>query len=209
MDDHLYRELYERASYDRRAKADSFRFRKDKILSIGVWSLLCYALQKEGIMKFSVEVNENGKPCLAGIPDICFSLSHSGCMAMCALAEQEVGCDVEKKEALDPALAEYAMTKEELKRIYSLKDPQKQEEMFFRIWTLKESYMKATGLGMRLAPHDFEISFTAEKISVCNPKNDRRYFLKEYYPDDGYCYSCCSLSEQFAKDMIRVDLKKL
>lgn len=209
MDDYLYSKLYERASLDRRAKADSFLFQKDKILSIGAWSLLCHALQKEGIMKFSVELHENRKPYLVGMPDLYFNLSHSERMVMCAVAEQEVGCDVEKKTTLDPTLAEYVMTAEELKQIYSSKDHQKQEEMFFRIWTLKESYMKATGLGMKLAPQTFGISFDTGKISVCDQNNDRNYFFKEYHLDEGYCYSCCSLSERFAEDVIRVNLKEI
>lgn len=208
-DDSLYRKLYERAPVDRRTKADSFLFQKDKMLSIGAWTLLCHALQQEGITEFSVGLYENGKPYLAGKSDVYFNLSHSGRMVMCAVAEQEVGCDVEQKGSLDPALAEYAMTAEEWKRIYSSQDPGEQEEMFFRLWTLKESYMKAAGAGMRLAPDSFGISFDNGRLSVHGHENDWDYFFKEYQLDDGYCYACCSLSEQFAAEMIRVDLKKL
>lgn len=93
-DDSLYRKLYERAPVDRRTKTDSFLFQKDKMLSIGAWSLLCHALQQEGITEFSVGLHENGKPYLAGKSDVYFNLSHSGCMVMCAVAEQEVGWGV-------------------------------------------------------------------------------------------------------------------
>lgn len=208
-DDSLYRKLYERAPVDRRTKADSFLFQKDKMLSIGAWTLLCYALGQEGITEFSVGLHENGKPYLVGRPELCFNLSHSGRMAMCAVAEQEVGCDVEQRATLDPALAEHVMTAEERGRIYSSQDPGEQEEMFFRLWTLKESYMKAVGAGMQLAPDSFGISFENGRISVRGHENDWDYFFKEYQLDDGYCYTCCSLSERFADDMTRVDLREL
>ncbi len=35
-------------------------------------------------------------------------------------------------------------------------------ERFFRLWTLKESVMKATGLGMNLPPGSFEVLPLAE-----------------------------------------------
>lgn len=120
-----------------------------------------------------------------------------------------MGCDVEQKAPVAPALAEYVMTAEERKRIYSSQDPGEQEEMFFRLWTLKESYMKADGAGMQLAPDSFGISFDNGRLSVCGRKIDRNFFLKEYHMDDGYCYACCSLSERFADDMTRVDLRKV
>lgn len=209
MDDRLYRKLYDRAPFDRRAKADRFRFQKDKLLSIGVWSLLCHALQEEGIPKFTVEQRENSKPYLAGVPGLYFNLSHSERMVMCAVAELEVGCDVEKKTAIDPALAEYTMTAGERERIYSFQECSEQEEMFFRIWTLKESYMKATGLGMKLAPVTFGMTFDDGTIGIRGQENSRKYFFKEYNLNDGYCYSCCSASERFMEDIIKVDLKEL
>lgn len=208
-DEQIYRSLYESADLERRLKADSYVFQKDKMLSIGAWSLLRYALKKEGIREIFVRTHKNNKPYLVGNPNLHFNLSHSEQMVMCAIADKETGCDVEKRTAFDPALAEYVMTEDELKRIYSFKDQQEQEEMFLRLWTLKESYMKATGFGMELMPQAFGISFHEGEIRVCGRKDDREYFFKEYHLNDGYCYSCCSLSGIFCDDMIKIDLVKV
>lgn len=69
-------------------------------------------------------------------------------MVMCAISEKEVGCDVEKQAALDRSLAEYVMQDHELEWIYGASREQEQQHRFFRLWMLKESYMKATGLGI-------------------------------------------------------------
>lgn len=208
-DEQLYRRLYTGLDASRRAKADRFRFGKDKRLSVAAGALLQYALQLENVREPSIEVAPNGKPYLAGEEKLYFNLSHSEGMVMCAIAEKEVGCDVEKKAVLDRRLAEYVMTEYELDRIYGLEMDTEQQEMFFRLWTLKESYMKATGLGIRLEPKSFGMIARKDKVKVTPPVDEQEFYFKEYFVDDGYCYSCCSLSEMFCDTMTEVDLGEI
>lgn len=205
-DEQLYKRLYTGLDASRRAKADRFRFEKDKRLSVAAGALLQYALQIENIREPSFHVTSNGKPYLAGEERLYFNLSHSEGMVMCAIAEKEVGCDVEKKTVLDRRLAEYVMTEYELNRIYDLEKDSEQQEMFFRLWTLKESYMKATGLGIGLEPKSFGMVSRKDKVKVTPPVDEREFHFKEYFLNDGYCYSCCSLSEMFCDTMTDVDL---
>ena len=206
-DEQLYRRLYTGLDVSRRAKADRFRFEKDKRLSVAAGALLQYALQMENVWEPSIDVTSNGKPYLVGQERLYFNLSHSEGMVMCAIAEKEVGCDVEKKAVLDRRLAEYVMTEHELDRIYGLEKDTEQQEMFFRLWTLKESYMKATGFGIGLAPKSFGMITRKDRIKVTPPVDEREFYFKEYFVDDGYCYSCCSLSEMFCETMTEVFLE--
>ena len=96
--------------------------------------------------------------------------------------------------------------KYELNRIYDLEKDSEQQEMFFRLWTLKESYMKATGLGIGLEPKSFGMVSRKDKVKVTPPVDEREFHFKEYFLNDGYCYSCCSLSEMFCDTMTDVDL---
>lgn len=206
-DEQLYRRLYTGLDVSRRAKADRFRFEKDKRLSVAAGALLQYALQMENVREPSFDITSNGKPYLVGEESLHFNLSHSEGMVMCAIAEKEVGCDVEKKAVLNRRLAEYVMTEYELDRIYGLERNMEQQEMFFRLWTLKESYMKATGFGIGLEPKSFGMITRKDRVKVTPPVDEREFYFKEYFVDDGYCYSCCSLSEMFCETMTEVFLE--
>ncbi|MGN0342741.1 MAG: 4'-phosphopantetheinyl transferase family protein [Roseburia sp.] len=208
QDEDLYRKLYMRLDAARRSKADGFLFARDKRLSVGAGALLLHALQQEKVENASVVVESNGKPYLAGEENLYFNLSHSGNMVMCALSDQEVGCDVEQMDVFEHELAEYVMTEQELSRIYCRDGDTGQREMFFRLWTLKESYMKATGFGISLEPKNFGIEFREDGIQAVPSVDQRKFHFKEYVRNDGYCYSCCSLAEEFPDVMIEVDLRR-
>jgi len=103
----------------------------------------------------TLETLEGGKPVFIGndasIPKISFSLSHT--KELCALAvscDGEIGIDVENKNRqvkryLDLAKKYFA----ESELSWLLRQPShKQRESFLCIWTLKESFVKATGEGI-------------------------------------------------------------
>lgn len=103
-------------------------------------------------------VNEYGKPALKG-GDLHFSLSQSRGVALIAIAEGEVGCDVEKR---DPAFAcaataERFFSRAERQRLASLR-PGDYCEAFFNCWTRKEAYLKALGCGLSRPLDSFEVS---------------------------------------------------
>lgn len=207
-DEVLYRKLYRSLDAARRTKADWFLFSKDKRLCVGAGVLLMHALQEENIMDFSIALHANGKPYLVGVQNLYFNLSHSEDMVMCVISDQEAGCDVEKIAAFDKDLADYVMTKKELEQIYNFSDQKEQQVMFFRLWTLKESYMKATGLGLKLEPGTFAMTVNKNGICVTPPADDRKFYFKEYFMGDEYCFSCCSLENQFCETMTEVDFKE-
>ena len=207
-DEDLYKKLYRSLDARRRAKADRFLFPKDKRLCVGAGALLMHALQEENILDFSIALHANGKPYLVGEQNLYFNLSHAEDMVMCVISDQEAGCDVEKIAAFDKKLADYMMTQKEIKQIYSFLDQKEQQVMFFRLWTLKESYMKATGLGLKLEPGTFAMTVEKDRICAMPPADDRDFYFKEYFMGDEYCFSCCSLENQFCETMTEVDFKE-
>ncbi len=76
--------------------------------------------------------NENGKPYLAGNP-LSFNLSHSGNLTALAIAQEEIGLDVQLRDGRP--------RKAILRRL----TPAERQEDFFKVWTAKESYIKYRG----------------------------------------------------------------
>lgn len=106
------------------------------------------------LMQFSF--NDHGKPHLSD-GGVSFNMSHSrGVVAIAVMRSGMVGIDVQHH---DPqvellAIAERFFAQEEAAWLKSVPDAQRQA-VFYRIWSLKEAYIKAVGLGMALPLSSF------------------------------------------------------
>ncbi|MBQ0097669.1 MAG: 4'-phosphopantetheinyl transferase superfamily protein [Oscillospiraceae bacterium] len=191
-DEKTFSDLLSTVSKARQEKVNKLRFQKDKSLSLGAGVLLNLALKDMGC-KFSdndIVFSQNGKPYIENCK-VKFNLSHSGTKVMCAVSEDDIGCDVEKVKDIDDKIAKRFFHNEEYDYILSQKSEEKQKDAFFRLWTLKESFLKITGLGMKLPLSDFSIIINDKDISIRQnlDKNDYRFF--EIDLSDEYKYSVC------------------
>lgn len=87
-----------------------------------------------------------GKPVFSGYPDLHFNLSHSGALALCALADRPVGVDVELVRPRSAALPAYVFRGAEHERFLALGGDW---GAFYTLWTEKESILKYTGEGLK------------------------------------------------------------
>lgn len=189
-----FSEYYKMMSHERRRKVDSCLFIKDKRLSLGAGILMDKGLSAYGLCEREAVVSyrENGKPYLPGYPHIHFNLSHSGCRALAVFAGVETGCDIEQVQQADLALAQRFFTRKEYDFIAGQRGSEQQNETFFRLWTLKESLLKAVGTGLSLSLDAFEITISSQgKIAVgwkhggtedfrCGHFTFREYRMGEY-----------------------------
>ena len=105
-------------------------------------------------------IDDHGRPHLshhpAGAPDLRFNLSHTHGLVTCAVTVgREVGVDVEYtgRELLYD-VAERFFAPREVADLRASAESE-QHSVFFDYWTLKESYIKARGLGLALPLRDF------------------------------------------------------
>ncbi len=192
-DKDLFSRCYKRLSDERRKKIDSYLFGRDRRLSLGAGILLDKGLSAYGLREGEVSISygKNGKPHLSRHSHIHFNLSHSGEMALAVFAGRDVGCDIEKVQNADMELAEEFFTKGEYDYIVGQKTKNKRDEAFYRIWTLKESFVKAVGSGLMLPLNSFEIKIMADgKIDLIQNVDRRKYYFKEY-PFEEYCGAVC------------------
>lgn len=88
----------------------------------------------------------DGKPFFPGYPDLHFNLSHSGALALCALADRPVGADIEVIRPRSAGLPAYVFRGAEYDRFLALGGDW---GAFYTLWTEKESILKYTGEGLK------------------------------------------------------------
>ena len=138
----------------RRAKILKYLRPCDRKLSLGAWRLMESSLKQHGFLAENVIIGKNGKPECKGIY---FNLSHSLDMVLCAVSKNPVGCDIEKVTNAPIEDSEHYFSKKECRHIADASNPTDADRRFFRLWTMKESYMKMTGEGISLSPIRIEI----------------------------------------------------
>lgn len=93
---------------------------------------------------------ERGKPWFPAEPRRHFNLSHSGTLALCALADRPVGVDIQvTRGSWRPSLIARSCTPEEREWLASRGD---RPEDFTQLWALKESAGKQSGYGLPYPP---------------------------------------------------------
>lgn len=92
--------------------------------------------------------NERGKPYFSNLPELHFSVSHSGNVWICAFSDHPVGCDIERHRddmSRIRALAKRWLSEDE--QIY-LENNGCTPRSFADIWVRKEAYVKLLGCGI-------------------------------------------------------------
>ncbi len=104
---------------------------------------------------------KHGKPYLASPAggSLHFNMAHSGGRIVCAFSRCEVGVDVEAlaPDIVSPELIEAVFTPADMQTLASLSREHGELRAFFAMWTLKESYIKATGLGFSADLQSFAV----------------------------------------------------
>ena len=114
--------------------------------------------------------NHHGKPELRqpGVPPLRFNVSHTrGLLALAVTVVDDIGVDVESmaRDVEMLSLAERFFAASETAMLRSLPPPELREN-FFRLWTLKEAWVKARGLGLQFGLDAFSIGFSVDGCPV-------------------------------------------
>lgn len=97
---------------------------------------------------------QRGKPYFPQYPSIHFNLSHSGSFALCGIAEQPIGVDIQILRPFRPSLIERSCSDCELAWLHSRG---MQYSDFALLWALKESIGKQTGYGLPYPPSHLSV----------------------------------------------------
>lgn len=151
--------FYQHAFAERQKRVDRFLRREDKCRALVAEMLLHYGYREQTgqtLNAASLVQNEFGKPSLIGNP-FHFNITHSGSWVACAVHDAEIGIDVEDIHKVDLSIADRFFGEEEKRFITAAPSEEDQKMIFFRMWVLKESYIKAFGKGMSCPLSSFAV----------------------------------------------------
>lgn len=185
-DDRIYQSLYEKASQQRKLRADRYLRQEDKLRCVTAAVLLKTVL---GVEDDQITQDAFGKPYIKDRKDFHYNLSHSGRYVVLAWGNTQVGVDVQQH---DPSVNMEAIgtrffTPDELRYI------QGSRMRFYEIWTKKESYLKYTGKGLRGGLRSF---------STLLPEPTVRYFSHTLGED--HSLSLCTEEDTYEMELLDV-----
>ncbi|MBE5830034.1 MAG: 4'-phosphopantetheinyl transferase superfamily protein [Butyrivibrio sp.] len=235
-DEEVFFKFYEKMPKERKKKIDALKPEGSKRLCLGAGILLDKAVREylatdcskklPSPSDYEIATAPQGKPYIKGLSDFSFNLSHSGDMAVIAVSDREVGVDIQKLKHFKDSLVEHVFNIEDKKLVKELvaelagtgltaddaqHDDISFDQVYTRMWAMKESVMKYTGKGLALAPKMITLKMAefGEHASSLVAYIDsgeysaRRLFIQEcdalQGQDSFYGISVCSDYEVFTK----------
>ena len=191
-------------SADEQARAARFHFHIDRQYFTATRAILrrlvaAYLHCQPGELTFIYSAKE--KPALGGScvdNGLEFNVSHSGTMALLAFTlAHPIGVDVEvvRNDFDTAAIAARFFSTVEQQQLANLPAEQR-HEAFFRCWTRKEAYIKATGDGLSLPLRQFDVSLALhDQNALLATRPDeteaKRWALRDVAVKSGYAAAIC------------------
>jgi len=175
-EDELRQECWEWLTKSEQKRYQRFYFdRHRKQLLLGrylIRSVLSQYTERIAPAEWRFHENDYGKPFIdpgQNFNSLFFNLSHSGNRLVLAVARHEfIGVDIERsdKRRRVAKISARFFSSQEVKDLLALNGDQ-QLNRFYELWTLKEAYIKACGLGLAIPLQQFSYSFPIEsKLAI-------------------------------------------
>ena len=136
-------------------------------------------------------INKEGKPALRN-GDIYFNLSHSGKYVVLAVADQEIGVDIERIRPYHEATARKVFSQGIRNQLSELSGEDK-DRLFTRRWTELEAKLKVKGIG-------FSKEWKNEK--------DKEYFIETRCLDDYFVSAATLQKSSLEIELFAIDRKE-
>ncbi len=216
VDDRLFARLLAAVSTAKRARLLRYRARPAAVASVTADLLARLAASETlGLRhdRIAFAVTPSGKPYLAGQPDYHFNLSHSGPWVAAAEHPSAVGVDVEavaRRPIPVEAFAQRFLSRVEAADLLAL-PAQERLVHFLDLWTLKESYVKALGDGLRVSLSSFTVRKAVDGAITLLRHNPRlpSYTFVQYDIDPDCRLSLCAAAGPFALVADRISFAEL
>lgn len=192
-------------------KIEKFKFFNDKLRSVVSEILVRILISKRHNISnnhIKIKKNDYGKP-YSDNYDTYFNISHSGHWVVVAIDNEDIGIDIEDSNAkIDyESLISGIFKKEEQNYIkyYSRKCG---KHRFYKLWTLKESYVKLIGKGLSIPLDSFLLEYGEDDMHWKTKSDFYNGYVKykNYYIDNSYIISVCTTKNSFPNIIKEVDM---
>ena len=185
------------------AQAARFYFERDRHRYLATRALVRTVLSQYAPVapeQWVFEKNDYGRPSIGGptVPDFNFNITHTRDLIVLALARGEIGVDTENARLRNASIgiADRYFAPAEVAELYALPQ-ERQKQRFFEYWTLKESYIKARGMGLAIPLDAFAFLFPSEneiRIEIDPTQNDRpqRWRFWQFSIAEDYLCALCA-----------------
>ena len=173
---------------ERQIKILKHKLADDRRRSLGAGLIINKILNENNIDINSIYYGSNGKPYA---DNIFFNVAHSGKFAFGVSSDKEVGCDVEiiKNAHLD--IAKRFFTESEYNYITHSENT---SNAFDKLWTIKESYIKQSGEGLRIPLNSFKININKDTITVSENNTKKNCYIT-HFEFKNHSFAICSMEE--------------
>ncbi len=154
--------------------------KKELRLAINDQLKKAFLSKKINYCKEELSFNRYGKPYLKDNESVFFNISHCEGLGVFIIDDAEVGIDAENFRQWNSRVAKRVFSDREMEL---LKNSKNKNEIFFRLWTLKESFVKAIGVGISYPMKTCEFDILDDSITA--------------YGCDGYSFSQIIINDEF------------
>jgi len=159
------------------------------------------------VSSISIHRYPNGKPFLPDFPNLHFNITHTDHLAVLAIDTKLVGVDIEKVSTARMAVANRFFSESE-KEMLKKCSGKKRDKLFFELWTIRESFVKAIGCGIFGTMGDFAPELNELGWHV-NHEGTGLWNVKHYNLASDYLVALCSKKEVFPEAIEMIDFMKL
>lgn len=165
------------------------KIRDQQVISTGILCLLLAGYLESEPQNLNFQYNKFGKPFITDSQNsmnICFNISHSNNYATYGFVKNDnIGIDIEQireipdvRGVVDLCFSEYE------KKWFNKIPPNDKIEIFYKIWTSKEAYIKAIGRGFSFSPDRISTGLNSEGEllfeNIDGDENFRRWSLRTF-----------------------------
>ncbi len=134
---------------------------------------------------------EKGKPHIGNLENVHFNISHSGHYVVCAVADTEIGIDVERIRNVNLRIAERFFSPSEIDDLMAC-DEETRMQYFITLWTIKESYLKAIGRGLTQHLNSFTIVQNNDSYLLTGNEEAEGFGIETLQLNHEYMMAVCS-----------------